>query len=278
VTGRAGGLLVAAHPLPAAAVTAFATAYAAALGAGPARLALVAAAVLTGQLCVGWSNDALDAGRDRAAGRGDKPVGTGLVGRRPVAVAAVAAGLACVPLSLALGAVPGVAHLVAVGAALGYNLGLKATPASPLPYLLAFGLLPVVTTLAVTPGAPLPWPQVAAAALLGAGAHAANTVGDAAADELTGVRGLPQRLGPRRSLVATAVLVAAGALVLLLDTVAAGVSATARDVAGAALLGGGALLGAAGAAGGAGLRGGRTAFRLTLAAIALVVVGFLLTA
>ena len=39
----------------------------------------------------------------------------------------------------------------------------------------------------------------------------------------------------------------------------------------------GALLGAAGAAGGVGTGGGRTAFRLTLGAVSLVVAGFLLT-
>ena len=50
---------------------------------------LVAAAVLAGQLSVGWLNDYLDADRDRAVRRADKPVVTGaltigaIAARRP---------------------------------------------------------------------------------------------------------------------------------------------------------------------------------------------------
>ena len=46
------------------------------------------AAVSTGQLSIGWSNDALDAARDRLAGRTDKPVAAGRLPRRTVAAAA----------------------------------------------------------------------------------------------------------------------------------------------------------------------------------------------
>ena len=48
----------------------------------------------------------------------------------------------CVPLSFAMGWAAGAAHLVAVASAAGYNLGLKATALSPLPYALSFGLVP----------------------------------------------------------------------------------------------------------------------------------------
>ena len=43
----------------------------------PGTAALVVAAVLAGQLSVGWSNDLVDVGRDRRAGRTDKPLATG---------------------------------------------------------------------------------------------------------------------------------------------------------------------------------------------------------
>ena len=46
------------------------------------RIALVVAAVLAGQLSIGWLNDVLDAERDRTAGRADKPVAAGAVSRR----------------------------------------------------------------------------------------------------------------------------------------------------------------------------------------------------
>ena len=60
------GLVLACHPLPTLAVTAFATGYAATVGLRGGRLLLLAAAVLTGQLVIGWGNDAVDAGRDAA--------------------------------------------------------------------------------------------------------------------------------------------------------------------------------------------------------------------
>ncbi|MGW1667157.1 UbiA family prenyltransferase, partial [Streptomyces microflavus] len=63
------GLLLACHPVPTVAVTALVTALAAAAGRDAEGCALVGAAVLSGQLSVGWCNDAVDAARDRAAAR-----------------------------------------------------------------------------------------------------------------------------------------------------------------------------------------------------------------
>jgi len=279
--GRAvRGLALSCHPLPCLAVTAFSTAYAAAIGAGPGRLVAVAVAVLAGQLCVGWSNDAIDAPRDRAAGRPDKPLSSGLVGRGPVVAGALLAAAACVVLSFRLGRDAGALHLVAVVAAVSYNAGLKATRLSPLPYLVAFGLLPVVVTFAVDRSAGFPgsaWPQVLAAALLGGAAHAGNTVGDTEADAVTGVRGLPQRLGPQRSLIAMAVLVALAALVLLVTVLGDDRTSGGRRVLAAVLLAGGVVLAFGGAARRVGVPGGRAAWRLTLVAVTLVIAGFLAT-
>jgi 4-hydroxybenzoate polyprenyltransferase len=184
--------------------------------------------VLVGQLSVGWSNDAIDAPLDIAAKRRDKPIATGAVSRRAVAWAAGIAVVADVPLSLALGWRPGLWHLAAVGLAWSYNLGLKRTLASPLPYVAAFGLVPVVVA-AMLPGAPAPVDVlVIAGACCGVAAHFANTVGDAAEDAITGVRGLPQRIGPAAStavaggfvaLASLHVLKAAGASVLTVGAV-----------------------------------------------------------
>jgi 4-hydroxybenzoate polyprenyltransferase len=273
-TARA--LLAACHPLPSAAVTGFITGYALTIGLPPARALLLAAAVLAGQLGIGWCNDAVDAGRDSSAGRRDKPLAQAAIGRRAVAIAAGLALAVCVPLSMALGVVPGVIHLVSVAAGWAYDLWLKATPASGLPYLIAFGLLPAVATQAL-PDAAWPAPGVAAgAALLGLAAHFANTVGDTAADAATGVRGLPQRIGPGASLVVTAVLVALAAGVLAAGAPHRRPAALTVLCLGAGLAGVGALLGAS-----RGIRAatvGRTAFRLTLVAVALVIAGFLLAA
>lgn len=205
-------LLRACHPLPTVAVTGFALALAVAAGGSSSQVGAVVVAVLSGQLAIGWANDAVDADRDTAAGRTDKPVATGALTRRVVGAAAAAAAVVTVPASLALGALPGAAHLLGVAAGLAYDVRLKATWASPLPYLVFFGLLPLVAATAAggAPSAVL----CAVGALVGLAAHLANTVPDAAEDAAAGVRGLPQRLGPGRSRAAAALLVVAAAVVL----------------------------------------------------------------
>src|SRR5207302_116863 len=82
---------------------------------------VLAAAVLVGQLSIGWANDYVDAGRDRAVGRTDKPLARRALPDGIVGTAAAIALLADVPLSLGLGARPGAAHLVAVGSAWLYD-------------------------------------------------------------------------------------------------------------------------------------------------------------
>jgi 4-hydroxybenzoate polyprenyltransferase len=206
-------LLRASHLPPTVAVTAIATALAVSVGRG-AGAALVAVAVCSGQLSVGWSNDYIDRHRDRDAARLDKPIVTGQVNAHTVRRAALLAGFACVPLSLSSGWLAGGLHLVAVGFAMAYNLGLKATILSPLPFVVAFGILPAFVTLGL-PGEP--WPPVwaiAAAGILGCGAHFVNTLGDTADDLAHGVAGLPQRIGAERSLRVGASLLATAVVVL----------------------------------------------------------------
>ncbi|MDQ3733392.1 MAG: UbiA family prenyltransferase, partial [Actinomycetota bacterium] len=175
---------------------------------------LVTAAVATGQLSIGWSNDWRDRHRDRSSGRPDKPLATGALQPQIVAAAAGLAALVCVALSLALGAVPGILHLTAVAAAWVYNFWLKATVASVLPYAIAFGLLPAFV-VAAAPGQPeAPYWLVLSGALLGSGAHFANVVPDLDDDLATGVRGLPHRLGPGPAAVVGAALLLAATAVL----------------------------------------------------------------
>ncbi|MFJ1510355.1 UbiA family prenyltransferase [Cellulosimicrobium funkei] len=219
VTGRSRGLVrglvVASHFPPTVMVTAFALALSAGIGAGARTTTLVALAVLAGQLSVGWSNDWLDARRDVAVGRADKPVVSGLVTAATLRTVALVALAACVVLSLATGLLPGVVHVVAVGVAWSYNARLKATWWSWAPYAVSFGLLAVFVVLAAPgEGRPAPW-AVAAAALLGVGAHVANTLPDLEDDAATGVRGLPHRLGRRTSSVLAPVLLAAASLLVV---------------------------------------------------------------
>ncbi|MDT0212303.1 UbiA family prenyltransferase [Rothia sp. ARF10] len=234
VTTGAGALLRAAHAGPALAVTVLTALLAVSASLGSARGALVTAAVLAGQLSVGWSNDLRDRSRDAAVGRADKPLATGELSVALVQRACAFAVVATVVLSLACGVLPGLVHLFCVASAWTYNLWLKATAASWLPYAVSFGGLPVFVHLAGG-GAP-PAEVVAGGALLGVGAHLLNVVPDLADDEATGVRGLPHRLGARRStLLAVVLLVAATAALLVTGTVGlAGTAVGALVVAGLA--------------------------------------------
>ncbi|HVV76587.1 MAG TPA: UbiA family prenyltransferase [Mycobacteriales bacterium] len=257
--------MLASHPLPCVAVTAFVTALSVAAHLGP-RAALLGAAVLCGQLSVGWSNDAIDAPLDTAAGRRDKPIATADISRRAVAICAAVALIGDFPLSLAVGVRAGLLHLAAVGLAWAYNLGLKRTLASALPYAVAFGLVPEVVAAAKA-GSPAPRPAlVVAGVACGIAAHFANTVGDTVEDEMTGVRGLPQRLGPAPSTAIAGGFIAAAAVAVL---VAVGpkplpVTAAVVDVGLAAsvpwLLRGPATR--------------RRAFRLVIGAVAVLVIAF----
>ncbi len=185
------------------------------------RTVLFAVAALAGELSIGWSNDGFDAPADTAAGRTGKPIVAGLVSRRQVAMAAV--------IALVLGAVAaflvsiptGLINLVMMAAGWAYNAGLKATPLSGLTYVVGFGLIPAFAA-SVRPGHP--WPQAwitGAAALLGLGGHFANVLPDLAADRISGVRGLPQRIaaGPAGAttvrVVTVALLLGASVLIVL---------------------------------------------------------------
>lgn len=226
---RAGAYVRACHPEPTAAVTALATALALSAGRG-AGSGWVAAAFLSGQLSVGWSNDWIDAGRDLRTGRTDKPVQRGEVTAQDLRTAAFIAAAACLPLSLAMGVLAGLAHLAAVAAAWGYNARLKATVLSWGPYALAFGLVPSIITLGLPGRSWAPWWATAAGALLGVAAHLANVLPDLADDLATGIRGLPHRLGPARSSLLAVVLLLAATIVLAVGPGRPGVVAVAAVV------------------------------------------------
>jgi 4-hydroxybenzoate polyprenyltransferase len=219
---RVGALVRASHPEPTAAVTTIATALAVSTGLG-ARSGLVAAAFLSGQLSVGWSNDWIDAARDVRTGRTDKPVARGELPVPRVRAAALTALALCVPLSLALGWRAGLLHLAAVAAAWSYNARLKSSLLSWVPYAFAFGAVPSVITLALDEGRVAPAWATAAGALLGVGAHLCNVLPDLEEDLATGVRGLPHVLGPRRSSALAAVLLLAAAALLALGPGGVGV-------------------------------------------------------
>lgn len=208
-------LFASSHPGPTVTVTVLAAVIAAAVGHPWWLVVLVALAVVAGQLSIGLANDWIDADRDRAVGRSDKPVARGLVAVGTVRTAAVATAGVAVLLSLALGPVAAVAHVVLVAAGWAYDAGLKRTVWSVVPFVVAFGLLPVVSVAAGSDGAWPAWWAVATGAVFGVAIHCTNVLPDLLDDEATGVRGFPHRLGLRGAgTLAFGSLVVAAALVL----------------------------------------------------------------
>lgn len=213
-----------AHPGPSVVVTALAVALGIAAGLPAWRVLLLGAAVLAGQLSVGISNDAIDAARDRAVGRGDKPIARGDVSVRTAWLTAIAALVLSLTLSVALGLAMAAVHAVALGSAWAYNAGLKNTPWSIAPFLVSFGLFPSLATLsAEQPMLAPPWATLAGAAL-GAAVHLTNVLPDLDDDARTGVRGLPHRLGVRTSVGLAAAGILVGAVAVLLGPVAGDVA------------------------------------------------------
>lgn len=265
-TRQAVALIRACHFQPTVAVTAFVVALSVSAGRGWGTVS-GGLAVLSGQATVGWSNDYLDRERDQAAGRVDKPLAADEISPILVRRSALVAAVACVPLSFLWGWRAAVVHLVAVACALAYNLGLKATAFSLVPYLVAFGLLPAFVSLGRQSHRwPSPWIMIAAA-MLGGGAHFVNTLPDLHADAAVGVRGLPHRLGATGSL-------RVGVALFGLATAVVAVNAGRLGVVGIALVVANVLV-IAGVFAAAALRHERTAWTLILLAAAFTVVLYL---
>jgi protoheme IX farnesyltransferase len=200
-------LLRTSHPEPAVAVTAVAALLSLGLDRPVPGVIAAAGTVLASQLSIGWVNDAIDAPRDAAVGRTDKPVATGAVSRRLVLTLGALAAVICVPLGFLSGVTAGLVATLALVSALLYDWPLKSTLVSVLPYTVSFTCLPAFVVLGAGKAPPL-W-LLAAGGLLGAGAHFVNTLPDLDDDVRTGVRGLPHLLGRKGSLVAAAALLLA---------------------------------------------------------------------
>jgi 4-hydroxybenzoate polyprenyltransferase len=249
-------LLRSAHPGPVAGVTLIVVLLGVAVGLDAARVALLGTTLALNQLSIGLGNDWLDADRDRAAGRADKPVAAGTVSVALVRGLALALAGLTVLVSLTLGLPFAVVHTLAFAGGWIYNAWLKRTAFSALPYLVSFGLLPTLATLALPAPALAAWWATAAAALLGLAAHLANVLPDLAADDATGVRGFPHRLGARGSTLVAGVALAGAAVAL-----AVGVGPSVLAVVGLGL-----SLAASAAAVVRGLTRSRWAFRLVILA------------
>lgn len=204
------------HLGPSLAVTLVTVALSIGVAMEPWRIVVLGLAMLLNQFSIGLSNDWIDATRDRAAGRTDKPIARGDISVGAIRASAWTCFALSILLTVPLGPWALAAHALVLVSAWHYNAWLKNTAFSVLPFIISFGLLPSLVTLALPSPSFAAWWAMGAGALLGVAAHFANVLPDLESDRETGVHGLPHRLGLRPSgLVIVVALAAASALLLV---------------------------------------------------------------
>jgi len=220
------------------------------------------ALMLFAQCAIGVTNDIFDRELD-ARTKPWKPIPAGLV--TPRAAVMLACGFLVASLALAATLGPFGFGLAALGAACGlaYDMKLKRTAFSALPYAVAIPTLPLWVYVSLDRAEPVLWWLLPLGALIGVTLHLANTLPDIETDAANGVRGLAHRLGVERSmrlswLAFAAALALAVALGPFLD-------ADMRWYAGSLATGAGCLVGAVRAY----VLRGETALRLNFAAISI---------
>ncbi len=189
-------------------------------GAGLDRAALLGLAMFCLQASIGALNDLVDLERDRQSKPG-KPLPRGMLSRGTARAIAGIGLLAGLGLSLVAGLVVLLAAVIGVVVGYAYDLRIKASPWSWLPFALGLPLLPIYAWLGATgelPGAFLLLVPLAVAG--GAALALANELADDERDRAGGVRTAAGALGAHHawrlgaSLQVLVAVVAAGSLVL----------------------------------------------------------------
>jgi 4-hydroxybenzoate polyprenyltransferase len=183
----------------------------------PGSALIIALGFFSGQLIVGWSNDLIDYADDLSHHRMNKPLVAGLITRKYLqAWLAVMIPVALViNLFGPLGFVGGGLSIFAIIWALGYNFYFKFNVFSPLPYAVAFAILP--SCMAFSQDKTPPTWMWLGGALFGMAAHFLNVLKDMDQDHASGIKGLPQRCGKTGSIIAAVILIALGVTLLLLS-------------------------------------------------------------
>ena len=175
----------------------------------------VAIAIFAGQLVVGWSNDFIDAPLDIAAERTKKPIVSKEINPEQLKKSIVFALIAALLFSLfsPLGITGTLVHFLGILSATFYNLKLKPTILSPLPYIVSFGALPWAIYLPAENQPPL-WLYLDFM-IIAVAFHFFNVLKDFQWDINQGILGLPQRLGKNVSLIISISLVVSALLVFI---------------------------------------------------------------
>jgi 4-hydroxybenzoate polyprenyltransferase len=217
--GRLKGFIYLLHPGPSVLVTATFVAIAGlAQGAVPsASLALrLVLLMLPIQFAIGITNDVADMGAD-AAMKPYKPLVRGLVGWRTASALAAVLAMAGLATAATLNLPTLALAAGGLGAGLLYDLGLRETPLSWVPWWAGISILPFAAYASVGALAPRLLVLLPLSLLVALSLHCANALPDIASDRAAGRMSLPVLLGVRRSrVVAVAGLAGAGVLALSL--------------------------------------------------------------
>jgi 4-hydroxybenzoate polyprenyltransferase len=204
------------HPVPSVLTTVAAVAFAAIFGIALAdpKIGWIIAIMLLVQFSISALNDWADADLDAKAGR-HRPIPLRVISPRTALFVALACAAGALLSSAASGFGLAAFLLVVVGLATGwaYDLGLKRTPLSVLPFAIAFPLLPL--WVGIVAGRPL---GLLSPVLLGgiplAGAiHLADAIPDRDADHAAGIHSLAVALGRPTAELAAGGLLLLGSLV-----------------------------------------------------------------
>lgn len=187
------------HPFPSTLDAAVVAGVAAVAGAPAARIALLAAAMLLLQLSIGAANDWADAPTDATANPA-KAIPRGLVRRGCVALLAVVLAAAGLTLAGVAGVAAFVVACLGLAAGLAYDLRLKGTRWSWVPYAIGIPLLPVFAWVGATGGLPAPFGVLIPIAVVAGTALAiANALADVERDRAAGVETIATTLGMERA-------------------------------------------------------------------------------
>jgi 4-hydroxybenzoate polyprenyltransferase len=185
-----------------------------------AAILLLMLAMLAIQATIGTVNDLNDRDLD-AASKPYKPLVAGDLSAGAARALALLFLLLAVVLSAGFGLAAWLLAMLGLVCGLAYDLGLKRSSISVLPYLIALPLLPLWVWVALGRFRPLLLALIPLGWLIGLSLHLANGLTDFAGDAQGGSLGLVQRLGERRSIAlcwgsfALALLLIAGSAVLV---------------------------------------------------------------
>lgn len=186
------------HPLPTLMIVAATMLFAALAAEGvpdPWLAVRLATVMFLTQASIGTLNDFCDRHAD-ALTKPWKPVAAGAVSPRFALGLAVSAAAAAAVLGVTLGLRAWPYGLAGLAAGLAYDLGLKRTVLSGLPYLVALPLIPLWVWEASGRFSPLLWWLVPLGLLLGLSLHMANVLPDLEDDAAAGIRHTAHALGP----------------------------------------------------------------------------------